>query len=91
MDIIPYYVYIVECADHTLYTGVTTDVLDRVRTHNTGQGARYTRSRLPVTLRYQEMHPDKGAALKREYALKQYTRTDKLALIAKGANSPTEA
>lgn len=77
-----YYVYIVECADGTLYTGITTDVAARVSVHNGPEGARYTRSRRPVELRYEEQQPDRSAALKREYAIKQLTRTQKLELIA---------
>lgn len=81
----PYILYILECADGTLYTGITTDVAARVTAHNdAAYGARYTRSRRPVTLRYEEMHPDKSSALKREYEVKQLTRVQKLALIGEG-------
>lgn len=76
-----YYVYILKCRDGTLYTGITTDVQKRLATHNSGKGAKYTRSRLPVTLLYQEPQPDKSAALKRENAIKALTRPQKLALI----------
>lgn len=76
-----YYVYILKCHDGTLYTGITTDVQKRLATHNSGKGAKYTRSRLPVTLLYQESQPDKSAALKRELAIKALTRPQKLALI----------
>ena len=76
-----YYVYILKCCDGTLYTGITTDVQKRLATHNSGKGAKYTRSRLPVTLLYQEPQPDKSAALKRENAIKALTRPQKLALI----------
>lgn len=76
-----YYVYILQCRDGTLYTGITTDVEKRLATHNSGKGAKYTRSRLPVTLMYQEPQPDKSAALKRELAIKSLTRGQKLALI----------
>lgn len=77
----PAYVYIVECADHTLYTGWTFDLVGRVAKHNAGQGAKYTRARLPVTLVYSETLPDERAARRREYALKKLSRAAKLALI----------
>ena len=76
-----YYVYILRCGDGSLYTGITTDVSRRVAVHNAGKGAKYTRSRLPVTLVYQESQPDKSAALKRELEIKGFTRTQKLRLI----------
>lgn len=76
------FVYIVECADKTLYTGWTTDVERRVKTHNAGRGARYTRYRRPVRLVYVEELPDRSAAMKRERAIKKMSRTRKLALIA---------
>ena len=80
-----WYVYILRCADDTLYTGSTTDPERRVKTHNSGKGAKYTRSRLPVALVYQESLPDKSAALRREAAIKRLTRQQKLDLIAGNA------
>ena len=77
----PAFVYIVECADGTLYTGWTYEVAARVHKHNTGQGAKYTRSRLPVKLVYSEALPDERAARQREYAIKQLNRLAKKALI----------
>ena len=77
-----YWVYILRCADGSLYTGTAADVNKRVAVHNSGRGAKYTRSRLPVEVVYREACPDKGAALRREYAIKQLRRRDKLALIA---------
>ncbi len=77
----PAYVYILRCADGTLYTGWTGDLAHRVKAHNSGHGAKYTRSRTPVTLVYSEEMPDKPAALKREYAIKQLTRAQKEKLI----------
>ena len=77
------YVYIVECADGTLYSGWTNDLEKRIAAHNAGQGAKYTRSRRPVTLRYYEEFEDKNEALRREYALKKMTRAQKCALIEK--------
>src|SRR5690348_9088545 len=63
-------VYILSCADGTLYTGVTTDVARRHEQHNDGKASRYTRSRRPVRVVYQEAHPDQGSALRREAAIK---------------------
>lgn len=79
-----YFVYILECADGTLYTGSTNDLDKRLTAHNSATGqsaAKYTRSRRPVRMVYSESCKDKGAALKREHALKQLTRREKLALI----------
>lgn len=78
-----HYTYIVECRDKTLYTGWTTDLEKRVRAHNEGKGAKYTKSRAPVRLVYYEQYETKQEALKREYAIKQLPRKDKLALIHK--------
>lgn len=76
-----FYVYMMRCADGSLYTGYTTDVKRREKAHNTGKGAKYTRSRRPVTLAWYEPCEDKSAALRREAALKRLTHADKLALI----------
>ena len=76
-----YYVYIAECSDHSLYTGYTTDIDARITTHNEGLGAKYTRGRLPITLRYVEVFETKSEALKREYAIKQFSKKQKLSLI----------
>ncbi len=78
----PVFVYVVECADGTLYTGWTTDVERRLKTHNAGRGARYTRERGPVRLVYVEEQSDRRAALKRELAIKRLSRERKLRLIA---------
>ena len=78
-----WYVYILRCADATLYTGSTTDPERRVKTHNSGKGAKYTRSRGPLELVYQEECPDKSAALKRELEIKALPRAEKLKLIEK--------
>ena len=78
------YTYIVECADGTLYSGWTNDLEKRIAAHNAGQGAKYTRSRRPVTLRYYEEFEDKSEALRRECALKKMSRAKKQALIEKG-------
>ena len=76
-----HYVYILLCADGTFYTGYTTDPERRTKVHNSGKGARYTRSRVPVELIYTEEFEDKSDAQKREYAIKQLTRTEKEQLI----------
>jgi predicted GIY-YIG superfamily endonuclease len=78
----PWWVYIVQCADQSLYTGIATDLMGRIKTHNSGKGAKYTKTRLPVTLVYQEPCVDRSSASRREYAIKQLTRKRKLALIA---------
>ena len=75
------YVYIVECADGTLYTGWTINVEQRVKVHNAGRGARYTRLHGPVKLVYVEELPDRVAALKREWEIKRWPRDKKLKLI----------
>jgi putative endonuclease len=77
----PAFVYLLRCRDGSLYCGWTDDLERRVATHNAGKGARYTRSRGPVTLVWSEEVADRSAALKREIALKRLTRTQKLALI----------
>ena len=79
-----YYVYIVECADKTLYTGIATELDRRVEEHNSSEkGAKYTRVRRPVTLVYSEEYPDRSTASKREYQIKKrMSRAEKLKLIA---------
>lgn len=79
-----FFVYIVRCADGTLYTGWTRDPHARVRVHNSGKGAKYTRARLPVSLVYCESCESLSAALKREHQLKPWSRARKEALIAGG-------
>jgi putative endonuclease len=76
-----WYVYIVECSDGTLYTGITTDVNKRIETHNKGKGAKYTKTRLPVVLRASFDGFDKSTAAKEEYRIKQLTRKEKIELI----------
>ena len=78
-----WWVYILECRDGTLYTGCTDDVPRRLAAHNAGNGAKYTRGRTPVLLRYCEEQPDRSAALRREAAIKRLTRKEKQALITK--------
>jgi predicted GIY-YIG superfamily endonuclease len=73
--------YIVQCSDDTLYTGITNDIDRRMKQHNAGTASRYTRSRLPVTLLYTERCLSKASALKKEYAIKQFSRPEKEAYI----------
>ena len=75
------FVYILKCSDNTLYTGWTTDLRRRVKCHNSGKGAKYTRARLPVRLVYFEQLNDKSSALKREFEIKKLSRNKKLLLI----------
>ena len=77
----PCYCYIVECADGSFYTGWSTDPERRLKTHNAGRGARYTRTRRPVKLVYVEPQPDRVSAMKRERAIKTMTRARKQKLI----------
>lgn len=75
-------VYILECADGTLYTGITDDLPRRLKAHEDGKGAKYTRGRGPLKLRYRENVPDKSTALKRECAIKRLRRGEKMALLS---------
>ena len=75
-----WFVYILECADGSLYTGIARDLDARIKTHNDGTGAKYTRGRLPVTLIYSEATDNRSSALQREYEIKQLTRKSKLIL-----------
>ena len=72
--------YILECKDGTLYTGITDDLEHRLDAHRTGKGAKYTRGRGPLTLRYVEDCENRSQALRREYAVKQLTKAEKLEL-----------
>ena len=76
------YTYIVRCSDDTLYTGWTNDLEHRIRMHNEGKGAKYTRARRPVTLVYFEVFDTKKEAMQREYAIKHLPRPLKLELIS---------
>ena len=80
-----FFVYMVRCADGTLYTGYARDAQARVDVHNAGKGAKYTRSRLPVTLVYTEVCESLSAALKRERELKPWSRAKKEELISGGS------
>lgn len=74
--------YLLRCSDDTLYCGWTNDLSKRLANHNAGKGAKYTRSRIPVTLVYYETFETKQEAMKREAAIKKLSRKEKLALIA---------
>jgi len=78
-----WFVYILRCDDGSLYTGIAKDVDRRLEQHNAGTASRYTRSRLPVSLEYQEEQPNQSTALKRELAIKALPRKAKEALIRK--------
>ena len=80
------WVYIGRCADGTLYTGATTNVEERIKTHNAGKGAKYTRGRLPVTLVFTEEVSDYHAAQSREWHIKKMTKNEKEKLIAEYNN-----
>lgn len=82
------YVYILKCADDTLYCGWTTDPDARLRAHNSGRGAKYTRSRLPVEMVYLEEFEDKHEALSREWHIKRMSREEKMELILEGNSAP---
>ena len=77
-----WFVYLVRCADNTLYCGVTNDLDDRIAKHGTPRGAKYTRTRGPVHLVYARKTRGKRAAMRLEYRIKQLTRREKLALVA---------
>ena len=78
-------VYVLRCRDGSLYTGITNDLSKRLAAHRAGTGARYTRARLPVRLVYREARATRGAALRREAAIKRLPRTAKLALLVAAA------
>lgn len=80
-----WWVYMLACADGTLYTGVTTDTARRLAQHNAGTASKYTRARRPVALAYRERAASHGDALRREFAVKKLTRAAKDALVARYA------
>ena len=82
-----WYLYILKCSNNTYYTGVTTDIERRLKEHNNKQlrGSKYAKARIPVELVYQETHPDRSRAQKREYQIKQLTRAKKEELIKDGS------
>ena len=85
-----WWLYMLRCADGTLYTGITTDVERRLAEHNSGKGAKYTRSRRPVEVVYREPCPDQSAALRREIAVKRLSRAHKCKLM-EGNGLPWDA
>lgn len=85
-----FYLYVLECADGTWYTGYTVDVAERVRAHNAGAGAKYTRSRLPVRLLVQATFATKHEAMSAEYRFKRLTRRQKERLVCRAAWEPFE-
>ncbi|MFZ5438140.1 MAG: GIY-YIG nuclease family protein [Patescibacteria group bacterium] len=78
----PWFVYIVRCADNTLYTGISDNLATRINKHNAGKGAKYTKGRSPVTLIYQEKCADRSTASQREAAIKKLTKSAKLKLLS---------
>src|SRR5436309_16115453 len=82
-----WFVYLLRCADNSLYTGIAKDVTRRCQQHNDGTASRYTRSRLPAELVYHEAHPSQSSALKREAAIKAMDRQGKLTMVQLRKNS----
>lgn len=82
--------YILECKDGSLYTGITDHIERRLAAHRAGKGAKYTRGRTPLTLRYVEQCLDRSSALRREAAVKNLTRREKLALCATYTESESQ-
>ena len=82
------FVYLVQCADGTLYTGWAMDVLARVKVHNAGRGAKYTQTRRPVRLVYSETWPTRADAMRREREIKRWPRARKLALFRRAPGRP---
>ncbi|MBR6475313.1 MAG: GIY-YIG nuclease family protein [Lachnospiraceae bacterium] len=80
------YTYILECSDGTLYCGWTNDLEKRLTAHNSGKGAKYTKSRLPVKLVYYETFATPNEAMSREYSIKKMTRSEKIKLIKEKGN-----
>lgn len=80
-----WFVYILECSDKTLYTGITTDITKRIKTHNSGKGSKYCKTRLPVKLLTAFTFENRSLASKEEYRIKQLTRNEKLDLIEKSS------
>ena len=78
-----WWVYILRCGDGTFYTGIAKDVQARLKMHRSGKGAKYTRGRGQLELVYEESCPDKGAALKRELAIKKLSREEKMNMLTK--------
>ena len=84
-------VYAVRCRDGSIYTGITTDVARRIKTHNAGKGGAYTRSRKPVRLVFREAQSTRSSALKREAEIKGWSRTEKTKKLLKGRSGRSPA
>ena len=76
-----YFVYLIQCSDKSIYTGITTDVQRRFKEHKSGKGGHYTRSKKVTKILYTEKHRDRSSALKREAQLKNWDREKKLTLV----------
>jgi len=85
---VSWHIYIIECSDGTLYTGITNDLVRRIREHNEGTGSRYTRARCPVKLMYSEKVSSRSAAARREAAIKNLQRHEKMKLFSRDNHSP---
>jgi putative endonuclease len=80
----------VRCRDNSLYCGITNNVLNRIKAHNSGTGAKYTRSRIPISLVYSEIQPDMSSARKRESQVRHWTKARKEQLISAGPEKTSE-
>jgi predicted GIY-YIG superfamily endonuclease len=85
-----WHVYILRCSDGSLYTGISTDVVERIKKHNAGKGAAYTRSRLPVALVWEKRMASESAARKREAKIKSWSRVEKLELITDASSRSSQ-
>ncbi|MFH0887338.1 MAG: GIY-YIG nuclease family protein [bacterium] len=86
-----WYLYILQCNDRSLYTGITTDIKRRFKEHVSGKGGRFTRSHKPKNILYTEKHPNRSKASKREAEIKSWPRIKKLALVKRGLNKKNAA
>ena len=84
-----WFVYMLRCVDGTIYTGITNNVAARLKKHNAGRGAKYTKQRTPVSLIFREKHPDQGSAMRRELQIKKWSRLSKEKLAAKRTRRAT--
>jgi len=76
-----WFVYIIECKNKTLYTGITNNIERRIKKHNLGKGGHYTKANIPVQLLWKEIHPNRPSALQRESQIKRWTKREKEALV----------
>jgi len=83
VNLMKYFVYLLRCADSSLYCGYTTNLEKRIKTHSEGKASKYTRAKLPLKLSYVEEHPSLSSALKREYEIKQLSKAQKEELVSK--------